>query len=155
MRRAVLRAGLCCTTPHHTTRHHIARHHTTPHHTTPHHTARHDTTPRRHLSFAETERAMPLHKSDRQSPRSGQGAGAVLSRPQRTALPGGLADAVLEALPNCMAVLDHVGTIVAGNTSWRRFARENRAPDLAEGPIRLDYPAGFRPRTRPSSAPAA
>src|SRR5258706_609267 len=61
-------------------------------------TAPHDTTSRRHLSFAENESAMPLRKSDEQSPRSGYRAGAVLSRPPRTALPGGLAQAVLEGL---------------------------------------------------------
>src|SRR5260221_13967805 len=91
-------------------------------------TAPHDTTSRRHLSFAENESAMPLHKSDEQSPRSGYRAGAVLSRPQRTALPGGLADAILEALPYTVAVVDPVGTIVARNARWRPFAREHGAP---------------------------
>src|SRR5260221_14491207 len=73
-------------------------------------TAPHDTTSRRHLSFAENESAMPLHKSDEQSPRSGYRAGAVLSRPQRTALPGGLADAILEALPYTVAVVGPLRT---------------------------------------------
>ncbi len=98
---------------------------------------------------------MSLHKTERQSPRSRHGAGAVLSRPQRTALlRDGLADAVLDALPNCMAVLDHVGTIVAVNTTWRRMARENEAPNLAEGSIGLNYLAVSRRSTGPSSAPA-
>src|SRR5258707_10499814 len=115
-------------------------------------TAPHDTTSRRHLSFAENESAMPLRKSDEQSPRSGYRAGAVLSRPPRTALPGGLGDAVLEALPYTVAVLDHVGTIVAVNTSWRRMARENGAPDLAEASIGLNYLAVSRRSTGSSSA---
>jgi PAS domain S-box-containing protein len=53
--------------------------------------------------------------------------------------PTGLAEAVVEALPYSMAVLDHVGTIVAVNATWRRFARENGAPALAEGSIGLNY----------------
>src|SRR5260221_10790631 len=82
-------------------------------------TAPHDTTSRRHLSFAENESAMPLHKSDEQSPRSGYRAGAVLSRPQRTALPGGLADAILEALPYTVAGGGPVGPAVARNAPLR------------------------------------
>src|SRR5258706_6909001 len=109
----------------------------------------------RHLSFAETESAMPLYKTEGQSPRSGHRAGAVLSRPQHTALPGGLADAVLEALPYTVAVLDHVGTIVAVNPNWGGMARGNGAPDPAEGGIGLNYPAVCPPPTSPGAPPAA
>jgi PAS domain S-box-containing protein len=86
---------------------------------------------------------MPLRTTERHSPRSNDHAndrgGAVLRIPLRPTPPPGLPDAVLEALPYSMAVLDHGGTIVAVNATWRRFARENGAPDLAEGSIGLNY----------------
>ncbi len=95
---------------------------------------------------------MPLHKSDRQSPKSGHGAGAVLSMPPRPMPPTGLTDAVLEALPYTVAVLDRAGTIVAVNITWR--ARENGAPDLAEASIGLNYLPVSRDSTGPDSAQA-
>jgi signal transduction histidine kinase/putative methionine-R-sulfoxide reductase with GAF domain len=74
--------------------------------------------------------------------------------PPRPMRPTGLTDAVLEALPYTVAVLDRAGTIVAVNTTWRRMARENGAPDLAEGSIGLNYLAVSRDSTGPDSAQA-
>src|SRR5258708_14050992 len=74
--------------------------------------------------------------------------------PPRLMRPTGLTDAVLEALPYTVAVLDRAGTIVAVNTTWRRFARENGAPDLAEASIGLNYLTVSRDSTGPDSAQA-
>jgi signal transduction histidine kinase len=48
-------------------------------------------------------------------------------------------EAVLQALPFQMAVLDYVGTILFVNAAWERFARENGAPSLAETSKGLNY----------------
>jgi hypothetical protein len=47
--------------------------------------------------------------------------------------------AVLDALPAQIAVLDRWGLIIAVNAAWRRFARDNGgSPELQAG-LRLDY----------------
>ncbi len=48
-------------------------------------------------------------------------------------------DALIWALPSQVAVLDRDGTIVAVNEAWKRFARDNGAPDLAEHSIGVNY----------------
>ncbi len=50
-----------------------------------------------------------------------------------------LYEAVLQALPMQMAVLDQSGTIVYVNAAWQTFARENGAPSLAEASVGLNY----------------
>ncbi len=47
--------------------------------------------------------------------------------------------AVLDALPVQIAVLDASGRIVAVNEAWRRFARENNGDGALESGIGLDY----------------
>src|SRR5262249_586431 len=53
--------------------------------------------------------------------------------------PRGLAEAVLEGLPYSVAVLNRGGTIVAVSAAWKRFARDNGAPALAESSVGLNY----------------
>ncbi len=50
-----------------------------------------------------------------------------------------LCEAVLQALPMQMAVLDQSGMIVFVNVAWQTFARENGAPSLAETSVGLNY----------------
>ena len=50
-----------------------------------------------------------------------------------------LHEAVLQALPMQMAVLDQSGIIVFVNAAWQSFARENGAPSLAEASVGLNY----------------
>src|SRR5271166_6258499 len=50
-----------------------------------------------------------------------------------------LQEAVLQALPIQMAVLDQSGTIVYVNAAWQTFAHENDAPSLAETSVGLNY----------------
>lgn len=72
---------------------------------------------------------------------SGRGPGAHKSPdvPRDDPLPGGIADAVLAALPYRVGVLDHTGTIVAANDLWRRFIRDHGALTLGEGGIGMSY----------------
>ncbi|HEY7418680.1 MAG TPA: PAS domain-containing protein, partial [Ktedonobacteraceae bacterium] len=48
-------------------------------------------------------------------------------------------EAVLQALPMQMAVLDQNGTIMFVNTAWHSFARENGAAALAETSVGSNY----------------
>jgi signal transduction histidine kinase len=50
-----------------------------------------------------------------------------------------LLEAVLQALPMQMAVLDQDGTIVFVNAAWQSFARENGAAFLAETSVGCNY----------------
>ena len=50
-----------------------------------------------------------------------------------------LQEAVLQALPIQMAVLDQSGMIVCVNAAWQTFARENGAPSLAKASVGLNY----------------
>jgi signal transduction histidine kinase len=50
-----------------------------------------------------------------------------------------LFEAVIQALPIQMAVLDQSGMIVFVNAAWETFARENGAPSLAEASVGLNY----------------
>jgi PAS domain-containing protein len=47
--------------------------------------------------------------------------------------------AILNALNNHLAVLDHTGTIIAVNDAWRRFARANGDPDLRYTDVGANY----------------
>lgn len=49
------------------------------------------------------------------------------------------AQAVLDALPSQVAVLDSAGSIVAVNRAWRRFAEENDASPRVRDGVGLDY----------------
>ena len=66
---------------------------------------------------------------------SGRGAGMhkMPDVPRDDILPGGIADAVLAALPYRVGVLDQAGTIIAVNDLWRRFVRDHGALALSEG----------------------
>ncbi len=46
---------------------------------------------------------------------------------------GGLADAVLDALPDATAVLDQTGTIIAVNKAWRMFTTDNGGDPVMTG----------------------
>ncbi len=50
-----------------------------------------------------------------------------------------LLEAVLQALPMQLAVLDQYGTILFVNAAWQAFARENGAPDLAVSSVGRNY----------------
>lgn len=50
-----------------------------------------------------------------------------------------LLEAVLQALPLQVAVLDYDGTILFVNAAWETFARENGAPSLAETSVGRNY----------------
>ncbi len=52
--------------------------------------------------------------------------------------------AVLDALPAQVAVLDRQGRIVAVNQAWRRFAAENRGPPELQAGLGLNYLATCR-----------
>lgn len=70
-------------------------------------------------------------------PRSSE-ASSILQRGRDTVLPrstmsGLMANAVLDALPDSIAVLDQSGTIVAVNTAWTRFAHDNAGAAEATG----------------------
>lgn len=66
-------------------------------------------------------------------------------RSQATVLEGDrFSQAVLDALPAQVAVLDRQGRIIAVNRAWRRFAEANGgAPEVAAG-VGLDYVAACR-----------
>jgi C4-dicarboxylate-specific signal transduction histidine kinase len=55
-----------------------------------------------------------------------------------------LRQAVLDALPAEVAVLDAEGRIVAVNAPWRRFADENEAPPELRDGVGIDYLAACR-----------
>ena len=55
-----------------------------------------------------------------------------------------LRQAVLDALPAEVAVLDAEGRIVAVNAPWRRFADENEAPPELRNGVGIDYLAACR-----------
>ncbi len=73
---------------------------------------------------------------------------------KQNALPRGLADAVLTVLPDNTAVLDQHGTIVAVNAAWKRFARDNGAPALADQSAGQNYLDVCQRASGPSSAGA-
>ena len=73
---------------------------------------------------------------------------------KQNALPRGLADAVLTVLPDSTAVLDQHGTIVAVNAAWKRFARDNGAPALADQSAGQNYLDVCQRASGPSSAGA-
>ena len=50
-----------------------------------------------------------------------------------------LANGVLDALPDSLAVLDQSGTIVAVNRAWETFARENGGPSVTSSSIGTNY----------------
>ena len=77
---------------------------------------------------------------DHDDARNGVQAGPLASS---VMLPG-LANGVLDALPDSLAVLDQSGTIVAVNRAWETFARENGGPDVATGSIGSNYLAVCR-----------
>lgn len=52
---------------------------------------------------------------------------------------GQLRQAVLDALPAQVAVLDGEGRIIAVNAAWRRFAEENRASRALQAGVGLNY----------------
>jgi C4-dicarboxylate-specific signal transduction histidine kinase len=60
---------------------------------------------------------------------------------------GRFSQAVLDALPAQVAVLDPQGRIVAVNQAWRRFAAENGGPPELQAGLGLDYLAACRDAT--------
>lgn len=66
-------------------------------------------------------------------------------------MPPNLANVVLDALPDTIAVLDQSGTIVAVNEAWERFARENGGTVSASG-IGTDYLAVCRAASHDETA---
>jgi PAS domain S-box-containing protein len=50
-----------------------------------------------------------------------------------------LMEELIAELPYSIAALDRQGVILATNEAWRRFARENGAPDLANTSVGQDY----------------
>src|SRR5258708_21405992 len=57
---------------------------------------------------------------------------------EHSIMPPGMADAVLDALPDNIAVLDRSGTIVAVNAAWNQFACDSDANSLASS-IGMNY----------------
>ena len=63
--------------------------------------------------------------------------------------------AVLDSMPQQVAVLDRKGAIVAVNEVWRRFARANGAPALLVDPVGVNYLQSCEPvLTGPEAADA-
>jgi PAS domain S-box-containing protein len=71
-----------------------------------------------------------------------------------SALSPALIERTIAGMPYPIAALDRRGVIVAVNDAWRRFARENGAPALAETSVGMDYLATCRSATGPFSAGA-
>src|SRR5258708_22923318 len=87
---------------------------------------------------------MHLDEPNSSAPASGRSEDTSLGVIEQNAWPRGLAEAVQAGLPDSVAVLDRSGTIVAVNAAWKRFARDNRAPALAESSVGLNYLAVCR-----------
>ena len=87
---------------------------------------------------------MHLDESNSHTPTPGRSEDTSLSMMEQDAWPHGLAEAVLAGFPFSLAVLDRNGTIVAVSAAWKRFARDNGAPALADSSIGLNYLAVCR-----------
>jgi PAS domain S-box-containing protein len=87
---------------------------------------------------------MHLDEPNSSAPTSGRSEDSSLGVIEQNAWPRGLTEAVLAGLPYSVAVLDRSGTIVAVSAAWKRFARDNGAPALAEGSVGLNYLAVCR-----------
>lgn len=64
-----------------------------------------------------------------------------------SALSPALIESTIAGMPYPIAALDRRGVILAVNEAWRRFARENGAPALADTSVGLDYLATCRRAT--------
>jgi PAS domain S-box-containing protein len=87
---------------------------------------------------------MHLDEPNSHTPTPGRSEDTLLGMMEQDAWPHGLAEAVLAGLPFSLAVLDRTGTIVAVSAAWKRFARDNGAPALADSSIGLNYLAVCR-----------
>jgi len=47
--------------------------------------------------------------------------------------------AIFDALPDQIAVIDHMGVITYINEAWRKFARENGDPDMTYSGVGVNY----------------
>jgi two-component system CheB/CheR fusion protein len=87
---------------------------------------------------------MHLDEPNSHAPTPGRSEDTSLGVMEQDAWPHGLAEAVLAGLPFSLAVLDRNGAIVAVSAAWKRFARDNGAPALADSSIGLNYLAVCR-----------
>jgi PAS domain S-box-containing protein len=87
---------------------------------------------------------MHLDEPNSSAPTSGRSEDPSRGKVEQNAWPRGLAEAVQAGLPYSVAVLDRSGTIVAVSAAWKRFARDNGAPALAESSVGLNYLAVCR-----------
>jgi PAS domain S-box-containing protein len=94
---------------------------------------------------------MHLDEPNSSAPTSGRSEDTSLGVIEQNVWPRGLAEAVQAELPYSVAVLDRSGTIVGVSAAWKRFARDNGAPALAESSVGLNYLAVCRAASGRSS----
>src|SRR5262249_2539546 len=95
--------------------------------------------PAAHVLSSESQVDMHLDEPNSYAPTPRRREDTSLDVMEQNSWPRGLAEAVLAGLPYSVAVLNRHGTIVAVSAAWKRFARDNGAPALAESSVGLNY----------------